>query len=80
MMIYLTSNEDEVDHIEENEAPEDVCSVVRLQSNIQALAFILEGDEPTRITCRVRKTEWVAYGIGDVFGDGFGAASHIGDD
>ena len=40
----------------------------------------MEDDEPTRITCRVKKTGWVAYGIGDASGDGFGADIRINDD
>ena len=40
----------------------------------------MEGEEPTRISCRVKKIGWVAYGIGDASGDGFGAAINIGDD
>ena len=40
----------------------------------------MKGDEPTRIPFRVKKTEWVAYRIGDASGDWFGVAIHLGDD
>jgi len=80
MMLYLASKEGEVKVSEDIVAPEDVFPVVRLKSNLQALEFLLEDDEPTRITCRVKKTGWVAYGIGDASGDGFGADIRIDDD
>ena len=49
MILCLASKEGEVDLIKENEAPEDVFPVVRLQYDIQALEFLLKEDEPTRI-------------------------------
>ena len=39
----------------------------------------MEGEEPTRISCRVKKIGWVAYGIGDASRDGFRVDIHIGD-
>ena len=39
----------------------------------------MEEIEPTRILCRVKTSEWVAYRVGDISGDGFGAVIHIGD-
>ena len=79
MMMYLASIDGGFGYMGESEAPEDVHPVTRLTSDLQALECLLMGDEPTRIPCRVRKTGWVAYGIGDASGDGFGAAIHLED-
>ena len=80
MMMYLASKDGGVGFIGDSEAPEEVFLVFRLASDLQALDCLLMGNEPTRIPCRVKKTGWVAYGIGDASGDGFGAAIHLGDD
>ena len=79
-MMYLASKDGGVGFIGDSEAPEDVFLVFRLASDLQALDCLLMGNEPTRIPCRVKKTGWVAYGIGDASGDGFGATIHLGDD
>ena len=79
MLFYVTSKEGKVDLNKEREAPKDVFPVVRLQSDIQALEFLLEGGESTRIPCRVKKIGWVAYSIGDTSGDVIGAYIHIRD-
>ena len=79
MLLCVTSKEGKVDLNKEREDPEDVFPVVRLQSDIQALEFLLEGDEYTRIPCHTRKIGWTAYSIGDESRDGIGAYIHIRD-
>ena len=57
MILYFASKEGEVQLIEKSEALENVFPVVRLQSNIKVLEFLVEGEEPTRIPCRVKKKD-----------------------
>ena len=54
--------------------------VVRLKFDIRCLESLLEGNDPIRIPCRVKKTEWVDHGICDASGNGFVAVIHIGED
>ena len=65
IMLYLASKDGGVGFIWDSEASGDVYPVVRLSSNLQALECLLKGGGPTRFPCRVKKTGWVAYGIGD---------------
>ena len=51
MILYLASKEGEVEISEESVAPKGLFPIVRRKSNLQALNFLLEGDEPTRIPC-----------------------------
>ena len=55
MILYFASKEGKVNIIEKGEDLEDVFPVVRSQSNIKALECLVEGEEPTRIPCRVKK-------------------------
>ena len=80
MILYLASKEGEVEISEESVAPKSLFPVVRRKSDLQALNFLLEGDEPTIIPCRVKKIRWVSYGIVDASGSDFGTDIHIGDD
>lgn len=79
-MLYLSSKDGESCFIGDSESPEDVYPIFRLSSDLEALEFLLKGDDPTRIFCPVKKTGLVAYGIGDASYDGFGAAIHLDDD
>ena len=78
MMLLFASREGEVPDDFLSEAPEDVLPEARLQSDLKALEFLIEGTEPIRIPCRLQKAGWVCYGIGDASGDGSGATIHVG--
>ena len=77
MMLLLASREGEVPDDLLSEAPEDVFPAARLQSDLEALEFLPEGTESTKIPCRLQKSGWFFYEIGDASGNGFGATIHV---
>ena len=78
MLAAITSNYGEVFLEDEREARIRVKPASRLQDDLDALDFLLEGPIPNRAYVRVKNSGFVHYGIGDVSGNGYEAAIHIG--
>ena len=80
LLAAITSNYEEVILDNEKEAPIKVKPASRLQDDLDALDFLLEGPISKRVSVRVKNSGFVHYGIGDASGNGYGAAIHIGGD
>ena len=61
----------------DTESPSKVQVVPRLKGELFVLGNLMTWDEPYRAPVIVRSSGWVGYGMGDAFGDGFGAAFYI---
>mmetsp|Transcript_15422 Transcript_15422/g.21970 ORF Transcript_15422/g.21970 Transcript_15422/m.21970 type:complete len:634 (+) Transcript_15422:1647-3548(+) len=61
-------------------APLKVDSAPRLAWDVEALAALFEGDEPTRRKVRPSQTAVAIYGFGDASGKGFGSSLVVGDE
>ena len=61
-MLLLASREGEVYNDLLSEAPEIFYPATRLKFDLEALEFLLEGIEPTKIPCRLKNLDGFAMG------------------